>query len=179
MRRFSKKEILSAIKISDIAISQGISLIEASSGNFTHMCKCPAEDHKSGLERTGSLYIDNDNNNFYCFGCGSSNNAIDFYMICTGKNFSEAMTDLSEIVDPAKVSKGATAREQSNFYILLEISSLIRTTQKRHPNDLVWIGSLIKKMDLKLSLLGRNDVAGAIKVQERLKDILNRRYPNV
>ena len=99
--RYSKEQILGAVKISEIADSFGVSLSEISSGNFTHRCKCPGSEHKSGLERTGSLYIDDINNNFYCFGCGASNNAIDFYILCTGKTFSESITDLSEKIDPS------------------------------------------------------------------------------
>jgi len=179
LRRFSKKEILSSLRISDIASSQGVSMIETNSGNFTHKCKCPAVDHKSGLERTGSLYIDNINNNFYCFGCGASNNVIDFYMLCTEKSFSEALEDLSKVVDPSKVKVCAAENKQNNFSVLLEISTEIRKAQTNHQDDLEWIGLLIKKMDLKLTLLDRKDVIGAREVQKKLKQILKRRYPGV
>ena len=177
MRRFSKQDILSSIKISDIAESQGISLTEANSGNFTHRCKCPGTEHKSGLERTGSLYIDNQNNNFYCFGCGASNNAIDFYMLCTDRTFSEAIEDLSSSVDPNKISKRALEKKQNTMPILLEISILLRKAQKAHMEDLEWMEALMRKMDLKLSLLDRYDTIGARKVQRKLRQFLMGRYP--
>lgn len=177
MKYCSKQDILSSVKISEIAELQGVSLEEANSGNFTHRCKCPGTDHKSGLERTGSLYIDNQNNNFYCFGCNASNNVIDFYMLCTDKTFIEAKEDLSSFVDPSNVSKKTFEKKQSTASILLETSALLRKAQKAHMEDLEWIEALMKKMDLKISLLDRYDTDGARKIQRRLRQILMRRYP--
>jgi DNA primase len=176
LRRYSKQDILASVKISEIAESQGIALSEANSGNFTHKCKCPGTEHKSGLERTGSLYIDNQNNNFYCFGCGASNNAIDFYMLCTDRTFTEAIEDLSVCVDPNKARVGVHEKKQSTLFVLLEISEILRNLQRKHSDDAAWIESLIKKMDSKISLLDRYDVAGAKRIQEKLKKILHRRY---
>ena len=73
MKRFTKQDILSSVSILELAKHFSIPLEQVCSGNFTHKCRCPSPEHKSGSERTGSLYIDGENNNFYCFGCGASN----------------------------------------------------------------------------------------------------------
>ena len=176
MKIFSKDQILSALKIVDIAEENGIPLEPVSSGNFTHRCKCPGTDHKSGSERTGSLYIDSIRNNFYCFGCSASNNAIDFYMLCTDTDFGGAIREISETIDPEKVSKAKSVHVQNNFSKLLEISNLFRRYQKRYPNDTEWIESLMLKADSYMEKIDRTDVHGAVSLLRNISRILNRRY---
>ena len=174
--RFSKNQILSAIKISDIADSYGITLTEVSSGNFTHKCKCPSPDHKSGLERTGSLYIDDLNNNFYCFGCGASNNAIDFYILCSGDSFSEAITALSKKIDPTKVGASFKREKQNIFPILLQISNYFRELQIGHPDDLEWLSMVMERSDKHIMSIGRYDVRSAEKLFLDIKKTIFKRY---
>ena len=59
---FRKEDILDGVLIIDVAKMFKINLEGISSGNFTFRCKCPSDDHKSGRERTSSLYIDSVNN---------------------------------------------------------------------------------------------------------------------
>jgi DNA primase len=174
--RYSKDQILLNIKISDIAEPMGVSLSPVNSGNFTHKSKCPGEDHKSGLEKTGSLYIDDVNNNFYCFGCGASNNAIDFYILCTGKTFSDSITDLSKMIDPSNVKKTLSAEKQSIFPIMLEISNLFRQTQIANPKDLVWISKLMKRTDSYILKLDRYDIVASRKLLRLIDRAILRRY---
>jgi DNA primase len=176
MRRLSKEQILSSIKISDIADRFGISMIESPSGNFTHKCKCPGKDHKGGTERTGSLFVDNDNNNYYCFGCGSSNNVIDFYMLCSDKTFSEAIEDISGFVDKANLVPTKTVVKGSIFTTILNLSHFFRETMLRHPDDIEWIESVMKKSDFYISGLDRHDVEGAEKLYLKVKKVIYRRY---
>ena len=173
---YSKDQILLNVKISDIAERAGIRLLEVNSGNFTHKCKCPGADHKGGTERTGSLYIDNINNNFYCFGCSSSNNAIDFHMLCTGMDFSSAIKDLSSHVDPKNLTKAVGKKNQSIFPVLLNISHYIRGLQQCHPEDFVWIEKMMKRTDTYISKIGRYDVSSAEKLEKDIKRVSFRRY---
>ena len=176
MRTLNKEEILNSIKIVEVATRNGVAYEQANSGNFTHRCKCPGKDHKSGSERTGSLYIDNDNNNFYCFGCGASNNVIDFYILCVDVDFSTAIRDLSELIDPKDVTAVPRAKRQNNFSKILEVSALFRVAQKAHPSDLEWIEKLMRKTDVYIDLIGRNDIRGADKIFKGVRRSLNRRY---
>ena len=64
----SKQSILDTVSILDIAESFGIELEEVCSSNFSHRCRCPSKNHKSGSE-TASLYINSKDNNFYYCGC--------------------------------------------------------------------------------------------------------------
>ena len=95
----SKQSILDTVSILDIAESFGIELEEVCSSNFSHRCRCPSKNHKSGSERTASLYINSKDNNFYCYGCQAQHNCIDFYMICKDCDFSTAIKDLSSKID--------------------------------------------------------------------------------
>lgn len=176
MKTFSKEEILSALNILDVATDNGLSVEEVVSGNFTHRCKCPGSDHKGGSERTGSLYIDSIRNNFYCFGCSASNNAIDFYMLCTDLDFGSAIRALSEEIDPSKITKVRAEHVQNNFSSILDISNLFRKYQKMHTEDVEWIEGVMKKTDLYLSKIDRKDVGSTVSLYRNIKRVLNRRY---
>ena len=159
MKRYSKEEILKAVLILDVAKRLSISLGQVSSGNFTHRSKCPSPEHKNGQERTGSLYIDGENNNFYCFGCGASNNVIDFYMLSTGCDFSTAITELSEFVDPDKITGVSSVRKKNNFAILMSISKMFREAQISNPQDLEWIERIMMKTDQHIAEIDRYDLS--------------------
>lgn len=176
MKRYSKKQILDSVLILDVAKRSSIPLEPISSGNFTHRCKCPSPEHKAGSERTGSLYIDGENNNFYCFGCGASNNVIDFYILKNNCDFSQAISELSEFVDPAKVgSSQPFSKKKSNFSILFHISEMFRRYQKNHPEDDEWVSSLMKKTDEYIDEIDRYDLKKTKSLAARVRDILNRR----
>jgi DNA primase len=176
--RYSKEEINVAIRITDLANKFSIALESVNSGNFTHKCKCPSKEHKSGSERTGSLYIDEVNNNFYCFGCGASNNVIDFYILCKDVDFSTTIVELSEVVDPTKISKVSREQKVVNFSQLLEISNIFRKAQAMHSEDIEWIEKLMKKTDQYLEGIDRHNVQGAKKILEKIKVVIRRRYSN-
>lgn len=173
---FSKEQILMNVKISDVAESVGISLEEVNTGNFTHRCKCPSPDHKGGLERTGSLYIDDDKNNFYCFGCNASNNVIDFYILCTEKGFADSIRDLSSFVDKSNLKRSKAHAKSSIFSVLLEISHYFRGLLNAHPDDIEWIEQVMKRTDRYLSEIDRYDVASAKKLFAKVKKSSLRRY---
>jgi DNA primase len=174
--RYSKEEILKSISILDIANAESIALERISSGNFTHRCKCPSKEHKSGSERTGSLYIDGDNNNFYCFGCGATNNVIDFYILCTNLDFSGAITELSSLVDPDKVQRVASGKKKTNFYPLLQLSEVFREALKAHPEDIEWIEKVMKRADQHIESIDRYDVKRTKSLLTKIKGLIRRRY---
>tara|TARA_B100000131_G_scaffold323209_1_gene380534 strand:+ start:5721 stop:6260 length:540 start_codon:yes stop_codon:yes gene_type:complete len=176
LKKYSKQNILSSISILGIARGLGVSVQEASSGNFTHKCSCPSPEHKNGSERTASLYIDSNKDNFFCFGCGASHNAIDFYMLCSGKTFSEAITDLSKYVDPDKVTSTSFKSVPSNFSVLVSISSSLRRLQRSHPEDIDWIEGFIRQVDRFLASIDRTDIRQAKKLLKKINVTINRRY---
>ena len=173
---FSKEQIILNVKISDVADSVGVSLEETNTGNFTHRCKCPSPEHKAGLERTGSLYIDNERNNFYCFGCNASNNVIDFYILCTDKTFSESIKDLSAFVDKKNLKRSSDVVKNTIFSVLLDISHYYRKLFKAHPDDKNWIESMMKKTDVYISGIDRYDVDSARRLFAKIKKVTFRRY---
>jgi len=175
IKRYSKSQLIKAVKILRLCEEETIALEQIISGNFTHRCKCPFSTHKSGKERTQSLYIDSINNNFYCFGCGASNNSIDFYMLLKEIDFSTAISELSKTINPDEVSPetGSNDIKRNNFSILLEISSVFRPLYKneKYKNE-KWLDDLSKKTDLKLELLEVYDTDGTQKILKQIKTYL-------
>lgn len=176
MKRYSKEEILSSVSILDLAKKFSMSLERVCSGNFTHRCKCPSSEHKSGLERTGSLYIAGEDNNFYCFGCGASNNVIDFYILRTGCDFSTAISEMSEFVDPEKISGVSFARKKNNFSILLSISEMFREAQRSNPDDIKWVEAVMQKTDEYIKEIDRYDLKRTKSLSAKVFNMLKRRF---
>lgn len=172
-----KADIIKHVKVIDIADEFGIDLEDASSGNFDLRCICPSKNHKNGSETSGSLYIDSENNNFYCFGCSMGSNCIDFYMMCADVGFIDAFNLLRKRVDPELASEdGISGRRENNLLILLEISSMIKAAIYKNPRDLKWINALMKQTDSYLKDIKATDMSSAIKLREKIKSVLQERY---
>ena len=167
----SKEDITSGVLILDLTEEFGIDMEEVSSGNFNRRCRCPSPNHKNGGERTGSLYIDTIKNNFYCFGCGAGANSIDFYMLCTGITFGEAVSKLRTRVQPSD-SKREFNIEINNFYTLLQISNLFRETMRNHKDDLKWINELMKYSDKFILELDPQDDGKARQLLQKIKETI-------
>lgn len=174
----TKQDISASIKIIDIAEEFALSLEPVSSGNFDYRCKCPSPEHKSGNERTGSLYIDNVNNNYYCFGCNSNRSVIDFYMLCTGMQFSDAMRDLQSRAASSGVKQGKVAIDirVNNTKILLQTSMMLRQCMLQHPSDLKWINNVMMAIDKKYESLKSDDIDLAKKIHLSVKKAIAKRY---
>lgn len=154
----NKNHIFSSVNIADIANEFNIRLEPAASGNFNYRCKCPSSDHKHGLERTSSCYIDSINNNFYCFGCSANYNVIDFYMLCSDSNFKDAFNILSKRVDVSKITKSDRfIAKKNNYKILIEISSVIREAMCNIGNAKS-IDSFMKKVDCYIEDIPSDDL---------------------
>ena len=175
MKKASKQDILNNINIIDIAGEFSIKTESVLSGNFTHRCRCPSKDHKHGLERTGSLYIDSLHNNFYCFGCSASSNVIDFYMLCKSLSFSEAIKELGVRIDPSLISKKRFVYSKNNFSVLIEISRLVRSHLVKNPDDIKWSDGFCKKIDFYCEKIGTDDISSARKLLGSVKKYLSDR----
>ena len=171
----SKEDITSGVLILDLTEEFGIDIEEVSSGNFNRRCRCPSPNHKNGGERTGSLYIDSIKNNFYCFGCGAGSNSIDFYMLCAGITFGEAVSKLRTRVEPSSNDKSFTV-EVNNFYTLLQISNLFRQTMLDHKEDLPWINKLMKYSDGFIMDIEQNDDQKAQMLLKKIEQTIKERY---
>lgn len=171
----SKEDITSGVLILDLTDEFGIDTEEVSSGNFNRRCRCPSQNHKNGGERTGSLYIDSVKNNFYCFGCGAGSNSIDFYMLCAGITFGEAVSKLRTRVEPKSSERNFTV-EVNNFYTLLQISNLFRETMLEHKEDLKWINELMKHSDQFILELDQQDDSKAQALLNKIEQTIQKRY---
>jgi len=162
------------VEITDIAERFGISLEEVCVGNFTHRCKCPHKNHKSGSERTGSCYIDSEKNNFYCFGCQAGYSSIDFYMACADLEFHSAIDCMTPMVANIK-GGGEYKRKASNYEILLEISDMFRAKIEENPFCVEELKLVIKKTDEYIEKIKPTDIKRAsflkYKVTEKLKEM--------
>lgn len=171
----TKEDITSGVLIVDLLEEFGIDSEEISSGNFNRRCRCPSPNHKNGGERTGSLYIDSIKNNFYCFGCGAGSNCIDFFMICSGITFGEAVSKLRTRVEPSSNVRDYTV-EVNNFYTLLQISNLFRETMLNHKDDLKWIDQLMQYSDKFILDIDQHDDQKAQALLRKIEKTIKDRY---
>jgi len=176
MKKFaSKQDIIKTVSIVKLAEEAGLSMEDCVSGNFDLRCKCPAKDHKGGNERTASLYIDSNNNNFYCYGCGASSNVLDFYMLVNNIEFGEAFRTLRERAIPSG-EKTTFIGKASNFVVLMEISEFFRVQMLKNSKDLKWISGIMKKTDKYLEGIESTDVAKTRALLISLKKTFKKRY---
>ena len=174
-RKANKQDILNTVFIVDLAENAGIEFEECVSGNFDLRCKCPGKDHKSGNERTPSLYVDSNKNNFYCYGCNASSNVIDFYMLLANVSFGEAFRTLREFAEPSgKPTK--TKIKTSNFQMLFQISNFFREQMLLHSNDLKWINNIMKKTDKYIEDIDQYDLVKTRALFDSLKKTFKERY---
>ena len=115
-------------------------------------------------------------NNFYCFGCNAGSNPIDFYMLCTGLDFSGALKELRKRIDPTKATGTARIPVQSNLGELLQVSHLLRKTMLSHPTDLKWISDLMQKVDRHIFDIAHDDVSKAKSLYKAVEKQILERY---
>lgn len=88
--------VLDKIHILDILDTWGIEYSPCQTGEFTHRARCPLIKHLSGNERTASLFISEETQSFYCFGCNSGGTVIEFAILYIGKPRDEVIKLLAE-----------------------------------------------------------------------------------
>jgi DNA primase len=173
LKKYSKEELIKSVRIVEVADKLGIPLEDVQTGNFTHRCRCPSPKHN---ERTGSLFIDSINNNFYCFGCCASNNVIDFYILAATSDFIGAINYLSELVDPNKIVVADSEKKETNFNDLLKISIGFKKILRKYPEDFDWITSIMEKTDRYVESIDRHDVERVKILQKKLGETFKRRF---
>jgi DNA primase len=170
----SKEDVVAQIKITDLAKEFSINLEPTTTANFDFKCKCPSKDHKNGQERTGSCFIDSNNNSFHCYGCGQGFNSIDFYILCANSNFTDAFQELKKRV---KVGTGITIRNKyNNFNDMLQISTFFRKILLKHPKDFDWIEKLMKRVDEELLKIESDDYNQTKILLQKIKKVAKLRY---
>jgi len=168
----TKADVTNQVKIFDIAKQFGIRLESASAGNFDYRCRCMSSEHKSGRERSASLYIDSIDNNFHCFGCNEGGSVIGFYMLCSGKEFGDAFRDLKEMVRVPGKYQDVVDQKKIVFPLLLESSNIIRRFLIQHPDQLDKMTGLLKKID-KLSFdTAKEDPDKIFEMNNKLRALL-------
>jgi DNA primase len=175
---YSKNDIISKINILTIIEEFNIKLEKISSGNFDYRCRCPSKNHKGGHERTGSCYIDSIRNKFHCFGCQAGSNCIDFYMLCGDVLFNQALNELGSRTDSIASDSYSEIELKgfNNFFILFDISKLLRNTMLSHKDDLKWINALMMKIDESIQVLDSDDEDNSKKLFLQISKTINKRY---
>lgn len=88
--------VLDKIHILDILDKWRVEYSPCTTGEFTHRTRCPFTKHLLGNERTASLFISEETQSFYCFGCNSGGSVIEFVMLYAGKPRDEAIKLLAK-----------------------------------------------------------------------------------
>ena len=158
------------INILDILDKFNIEYINSHTGKFSHKLRCPFPIHSSGNERTASMFICADKNSFYCFGCNSGGNVINFVMRMQGLPFYEALKWLAEAagingadVSDIVIKKERRDPEKTVVFQTLRTGTLIRDqlASKKNSVDynrwLVWADKRFKKLDIFLDTVEDKD----------------------
>lgn len=163
------------VRILDLCSEHSIDVERVSSGNFTHRCKCPSPNHKSGGERTPSLMIDDNNNNFYCFGCNANNTPINFYnLIYPDMEVSDCISTLKTRVDTTK--KYPKRFKQNNYQLQIEMSSLLRYYNRKYPEEKEYMLKVQRRLDENMSKIDYNDVVSTTKLLSALRSALRSKF---
>jgi hypothetical protein len=147
MKHATRNDVARQVLIIDLAKNFSIPLEEVVSGNFDYRCRCPSVEHKSGKERTSSLYVNSKDNDFFCYGCNKGSSSIDFYMLCSNKNFSDALKDLKELVKVPGKYQDVVEQKKVVFPFQVETSEIIRNFLIKNPKKIKEIEGLLKKID--------------------------------
>lgn len=147
MKNVTRNDVARQVFITDIAKQFSIPLEEVVSGNFDYRCRCPSVEHKAGKERTSSLYINSKDNDFFCYGCNRGASSIDFYMLCTEKNFSDALKDLKSLVKVPGKYLDVLEQKKVVFPFQVETSEIIRNFLVKNPKKIKEMEGLLKRLD--------------------------------
>jgi DNA primase len=170
--RVSRNDIIKQVPITGIASRFNLSLERVSSGNFQWRCRCPSKDHKHGMEKTSSLYINDKDNNFFCYGCNSGSSVIDFYMMCHDVDFQSAFSQLKSLVkEPGKFAD-EKAKIADNLPLLMDNSKIIREYLLEDPSRINSMDSFLKNLDSHLFDTHKDDLDFIKKTNKKLKDKL-------
>ena len=172
-----KNEIISQIKVVDLAKDLGLKLEHLGNGKFDYRCRCPFAKHKNGSEKTASLYINSNQNDFYCFGCNTHGNSITFYKESRDISFSDAMKELSSMItiDGYHDETADNLIQPSIFSVLLDISKLFREFMLKNPDDLKWINNVMKKTDEYIDNIDQDDVEAVKELYQKILETIKKR----
>ena len=176
------------VNILDILDKLNIEYINSHSGEFSHRLRCPLPSHSEGNERTASMFICAEKNSFYCFGCNSGGNVINFTMRMLGLPYYEALKWLAEtagISDISEISDTIVKRERRDpektvVFQAFRIGIIIREhlTSKKESVDYnkwkVWADKRFKKIDIFMDTVSDDDWEVVNKYYVKIKSFIDR-----
>jgi DNA primase len=167
--KISRNDIVKQVSIETVAAEFQIELESISAGNFDWRCKCPSEEHKHGMEKTSSLYINIKKNDFFCYGCNAGSSVIDFYMLCTKKDFASSFRDLKEFVKHPGKYKDSAIKKADNLQVLLHNSKIIREHLLSNNDGIHGMNEFLIKLDQNLFEVHKDEVEYVEKINKKLE----------
>lgn len=179
--------ILDKISFSDILDKYNLDYYNSPSGEFSIKMRCPLPEHNFGGERTASMFVNESDNSFYCFGCNSGGTVIEFVsrytkidIITTLKNMSRDLKIDDSCIACISTDGEKTSAEMVNTYVFTSgviIREYLASQIKLDSYDKKcrWADVQFKKLD---SLLEEGDDSWekAKKYSEKLRDHLGGKY---
>jgi hypothetical protein len=93
-------------------------------------------------------------------------------MFCTGKTFSEALSDMKPMVKNPGAYQDVVEQKRVVFPVLMETSSIIRSFLIKYPEQIHNMNSLMKKIDRISFDLAKEDPDQIEQMNEKLKRML-------
>ncbi len=190
-----KDAVIAKIDIVKLMKEYGLQLEPKSTGAFSHRMRCPFHVGKNGSrERTPSMFVSQQKNDFHCFGCWVTGSAIDFVSLMDGTPQIVALTKLAkraglmdkdgkwdELQLDAFDFKPVFDQSKTIDPFIFEISNALRNYIKIFvgtPNlskELRWMEKTAKKTDEFLSKIGYEDWEYAKELCEQVQKTIKNR----
>ena len=182
--------IAERVNILDILDKLELEYIITNNGEFSHKLRCPFPNHSEGSERTASMFVSTQKNSFYCFGCNTGKNVIDFTMKMLGMPYQEALKWLAElagITDVNQLSSDPFAKkerrdpEKNTGFQALKIANLVREhlvskkTSLEYNKWVAWADKRFKKLDTLLDSTEDKDWEVINNYYLKLKGIISKK----
>ena len=149
--------IIEKANIIDVLEKFDIEYTKSGTGEFTHKLKCPF--HANGDERTPSMFVNINKNNFYCFSCSAGGNIINFVSMQLGIPFYEATNWILNFIgasgneDYVWTKKEKIDPHKTVLFQVFEAGKIIRDYIKSKVNSkdynkwIFWADDRFKRLD--------------------------------
>jgi|2_EtaG_2_1085320.scaffolds.fasta_scaffold00953_17 hypothetical protein len=181
-----KDHILERLNFVELLLDYGIEVSDESYNSFRYKSSCPLPGHygngENGEDRTPSFCI-SDKNTFYCFGCSSHGNALDFISKMEGTPIIEILRILGQkyglieggsIKDTIKFTKERKKKNPVIDDIVHDTYILIRKYRKKH-NDNDWVEKLSKVAESLFNKLEFQNWEKALSIKNKVIEKLEER----
>jgi hypothetical protein len=185
-----KDLILERVDFVEILLDYGIEVSDESYNSFRYKSSCPLPGHygkgEDGEDRTPSFCVSEDNK-FYCFGCNSHGNVLDFISKMEGTPIIEVLRIFGNkfnlitdgVINPLiELKREKKEKNPVVDDIVYDTYVLIRKYRKEH-DDYGWVEKLSSVAENLFNKLNFKEWEKALSIKKRVIEKLEERGKNI